>query len=256
MGKNALIISTAETFSVRGIEMKMKGIGADVIYSSPKLNDMLGKLPDKNMVILFMDEDLAGNNEALVFLKDHCLQADLHLIVIGSRLEVDRVKKTIPNDYIVNIFDRPLDMEKFLDAAEQMFLLESQAARRKSILIVDDDVTYMTMISDWLKDSYRISMVNSGVNAITWLATNHADLLLLDYEMPVTSGPQVLEMIRSQPNIASTPVIFLTGKGDRESIMKVLAFKPSDYLLKTIDRKGLHDKIDTFFIKQAASKTL
>ena len=35
----------------------------------------------------------------------------------------------------------------------------------------------------------------SGMEAITWLAGNTADLILLDYEMPITTGPQVLQMI-------------------------------------------------------------
>ena len=35
--------------------------------------------------------------------------------------------------------------------------------RKKSILICDDDVQYMSMIMDWLKDSYRISVANGGM---------------------------------------------------------------------------------------------
>ena len=96
-------------------------------------------------------------------------------------------------------------------------------------------------------------MVSSGMQGITWLARNKADLILLDYEMPVTSGAQVLEMLRSEPSTEHIPVMFLTGKNDRQSIMNVLALKPADYLLKTIDRQGLRDKIDEFFIKQLAT---
>lgn len=112
---------------------------------------------------------------------------------------------------------------------------------------MDDDASYLTMIYDWLKDSYHVSLVNSGMQAITWLAKNHADLILLDYEMPVTSGPKVLEMIKSEPQTSSIPVMFLTGKNDRASIMKVLELKPADYLLKTIDRAGLREKLERFF---------
>ena len=92
-----------------------------------------------------------------------------------------------------------------------------------------------------------MSLVNSGMQAITWLARNHADLILLDYEMPVTSGPQVLEMIKSEPQTSSIPVMFLTGKNDKASIMKVLDLKPTDYLLKSIDRSGLREKLEQFF---------
>ena len=78
-----------------------------------------------------------------------------------------------------------------------------------------------------------------------YIADNKPDLILLDYEMPVTSGPQVLEMIRSETKVDSIPVIFLTGKGDRESVMKVLALKPDGYLLKSAAPGELVEAINT-----------
>ena len=118
---------------------------------------------------------------------------------------------------------------------------------KKNILIVDDDLDYMHMIREWLKGKYKVSMVNSGTQAITWLAKNQVDLILLDYEMPVTTGPQVLEMLRSEPDTKDIPVMFLTGKSDRDSIMKVLDLKPTGYLLKSIKRDELYTKLDDYF---------
>ena len=83
-----------------------------------------------------------------------------------------------------------------------------------------------------------------------YLAENKPDLILLDYEMPVTSGPQVLEMIRNETNVDSIPVIFLTGKGDRESVMKVLELKPDGYLLKSTEKAALLKSIADFFEKK------
>ena len=50
------------------------------------------------------------------------------------------------------------------------------------------------------------------------------------------------------------PVIFLTGKGDRESVLKVLALKPEGYLLKSMERPKLIAAIDEFFEKQKYQK--
>ncbi len=41
--------------------------------------------------------------------------------------------------------------------------------------------------------------------------------------------------------------MFLTGKSDKESIMKVLALKPVGYLLKTVDKKELNENIGKYF---------
>ncbi|RKM61296.1 response regulator [Butyrivibrio sp. CB08] len=254
MGKKLLLISTAETFTVKGLEMKIKGIGVDVVYASPKVSEIQQKIVDTDLIILYTDDNVGELTEAIVFVKDYCAENDKKVVSIGAAIEYGQIRNLLPDEYILDFYERPLDLAKFLDNLEMYLSEEAQLARRKSILIVDDDVQYMTMIMDWLKDYYRVSVANSGMNAIRWLATNRADLILLDYEMPVVTGPKVLEMIRSEEPSASIPVMFLTGNADRASIMKVLELKPADYLLKTIDREGLHEKIDNFFKLQAAKK--
>ena len=252
MDSSILVIGAAETFSVRGLEMKLQGIGAKTSYSSPKIKELESKCAGTELIILYTDENVENYADALVYLKDYCLERDERVIVIGSRAEYEIVEQFLPKSCLLDFYERPLEMEKLLDGVEEYLAEEAQHEKRKNILIVDDDVSYMSMIMDWLKDSYRVSMANSGMQAITWLAKNHADLILLDYEMPITSGPQVLEMIRSEAQTSEIPVMFLTGKNDKESIMKVLSLKPVDYLLKTIDKASLKEKLDSFFIKETA----
>ena len=54
-------------------------------------------------------------------------------------------------------------------------------------------------------------------------------------------------MIRSDKDIADIPVMFLTGKGDRESVKKVKALKPQGYLLKTMPEDFIINMVDEFF---------
>jgi CheY-like chemotaxis protein len=253
MNRKVLIVATTEGFIVKGLEAKLKGIDVASSFSVPRVKELETRCEDVDLFIIFTDEKVRETAESLVFIKDHCAEKDKQVVVIGTRLENETLEGFIPAPYIHQFYERPLDMETLLDDVEFYMDEESQYARKKSILIVDDDVSYMSMIMDWLKDKYRVSMANSGMQAITWLAKNHADLILLDYEMPVTTGPQVLEMIRSDSSMADIPVMFLTGKGDKESIMKVLAFKPVGYQLKTIDRKTLRENIANFFDSQKAS---
>ena len=247
MFRRVLIVASAEGFIVKGLETKLQNIGVEAVYSSPKMKDLEGKFSETNLVILYTDEKVAEYAPSLVYIKDRCTELDEQVIVIGAKSEFEAVKGYIPDNCLFKFFERPLDMESLLNDIEKYLEREARYERRKSILIVDDDVSYMSMIMEWLKDKYRVSMANSGMQAITWLAQNHADLILLDYEMPVTSGPQVLEMIRSDVTTADIPVMFLTGHGDRESVLSVVGLKPVDYLLKTIDKKTLLDKLDDFF---------
>ncbi len=89
--------------------------------------------------------------------------------------------------------------------------------------------------------------------AIKYLAMNQPDLILLDYEMPVCDGKQTLEMIRSEMEFSNVPVIFLTSKSDKESVMDVMALKPEGYLLKTMEPAQIIQSIDDFFEKRKGS---
>ena len=119
------------------------------------------------------------------------------------------------------------------------------------ILIVDDSAIILKAITDLLSSDYEISTAQSGFSAIRTLVLDKPDLILLDYEMPVCDGRQVLEMIRSEKEIADTPVIFLTGRSDKESIQKVLSLKPAGYLIKTLKPDEIKKNIDSFFEKKA-----
>ncbi|MBR0173273.1 MAG: response regulator, partial [Lachnospiraceae bacterium] len=117
----------------------------------------------------------------------------------------------------------------------------------KTILIDDDDPTFLRSMKNLLSTHYKVFVANSGLNSITIKAKNHIDLILLDYEMPVVDGPKVLEMLRADPVSSGIPVMFLTSKGDKESIVSVVKFKPEKYLLKSMLPKEIKDSIDEYF---------
>ena len=123
------------------------------------------------------------------------------------------------------------------------------AVAKKKVMIVDDDTEYLALVRDWLKDRYQVFMANSGMQAIKQLGTNKVDLILLDFQMPITSGPKVLEMIRSDTETSSIPVFFLTGRNDKDSVMQVVSLKPEGYLLKTIEKQALLAKLEQFFAR-------
>ncbi len=253
MSKNVLIVATTEGFMIKGLETKLKGIGAESVYAHPNLKDIGDKCANVATIIVFTDDKVGEMADALVYLKDYCSGNAMQVIVIGKKEEYEVLKDYLPEKLVQQFYERPLDMDLFITDMEKVMEDETKIARRRTILIVDDDVSYMSMIMDWLKDTYRIAMANSGMEAITWLAKTNADLILLDYEMPITSGPKVLEMIRSDSDLEKIPVMFLTGKGDKESVMKVLSLKPAGYLLKTVEKKELRDTLESFFASEAGT---
>lgn len=142
-------------------------------------------------------------------------------------------------------------------AVVQEYLVKEKAEnamRKKKILVVDDSEFMRGRITQLLQKDYDMIEADSSISAIRKIAINRPHLVLLDYEMPVCDGRQALEMIRSDADIADIPVMFLTGKGDRESVKKVMALKPEGYLLKTMSEADIKKMIDDFFARRNANK--
>ena len=184
--------------------------------------------------------------DVLGYIRDMVEDKGIRLFVIGTQDEIDTVIGKNAG-YVAQTYIRPVDVQALLKRLEKESEAVDKLKEFKSILIVDDDPTALRSMKSLLSSRYKILVANSGMNAITILAKNHVDLILLDFEMPVVTGPKVLEMIRSDPNTSNIPVMFLTAKGDKHSIMEVVRFKPEKYLLKTMLPKEIMDSVDEFF---------
>ena len=129
------------------------------------------------------------------------------------------------------------------------YLENHEAEKKKKILVVDDSDVMLQAMKRLLEDTYEVSLAKSGVAAIRSMTLDRPDLVLLDYEMPVCDGKQVLEMIRAEEELANIPVIFLTGRTDRESVRNVVALKPAGYLPKSMKSDEIKKNIKAYFDK-------
>lgn len=127
---------------------------------------------------------------------------------------------------------------------------KSEANKKNKILVVDDSEFVLHAMKELLHKNYEVTLASSGMSAIRCITLDRPDLVLLDYEMPICDGRQVLEMIRSEKDFADIPVIFLTSRVDKESVQKVIALKPAGYLSKALQPAEVKKGIDDFFEKQ------
>ncbi|MCM1578406.1 MAG: response regulator [Ruminococcus sp.] len=115
--------------------------------------------------------------------------------------------------------------------------------KRKHILVVDDDRSILKLLKTALSDNYDVTCMVSGNMAMKFLNTKEADLILLDYEMPIENGAEVFKKLRDDKRFADIPVVFLTGVADSSRIKEVLMLKPQGYLLKPISMDRLMSSI-------------
>lgn len=248
INRKVALLSSKEHVLVGGMENKLVESGVSVDRMPATLKDVGNWYTDAELYVCYMDEGIfEKNNEMLLYLRDLCIVEEKSLILIGTASEYQDAVKTIPENCVLKWYERPFDMEEFLRDVSRFFDNYGKQDVKKQILIIDDDEIYMEMVESWLSDSYQIVKANSGLQGIRWLAKNRPDLVLLDYEMPITNGPQLLAMMKSEVGTSSIPVMFLTGRQDRDSVMTGLNLKPEDYLLKTIDRNSLREKLEVFF---------
>ncbi len=254
MYNRVLMISEKETFIAMTLQKSLRDNGFEVSHSLPnvqKINEYNEKV---DIYIFYMDEGTAIDMDTVVYLKDKCVEEDIMVILIGTNDEFREATKILPQENLDAFFLRPFDMKQCIDKIKLLVDRQEIENRKKHVLIVDDDVTFLKMAYSWLKDKYKVSIVNSAVQAITWLAKNKADVVLLDYEMPVVDGPALLEMLKSETDTDGIPIFFLTGKSDLKSVQKVMDMKPQGYLLKASGKHSLLQELDKFFIAQKTMK--
>ena len=254
MEKNAKVIFIAgKGFMITSIKNELINQGLDIVHAAPSVTD-LEKLKGNHTVYLLYIEDLDSIMDVIVYLKDRIAEDKASVNIIGDAEDFKELNTILPKERLTGVFERPITVKELTDHMLSVVNDEETKSYRGKILVVDDDGTMLRTIDTWLSQKYEVFMANSGMAAITFLAKKQVDLILLDYEMPIANGPQVLEMLKSDSSTESVPVMFLTNKSDKESVMNVLNLKPEKYLLKTMPKDELIKNIDEFFEKQKAVK--
>jgi len=246
---NILVFTEARSYLNIAMEEQLKELEYNVITVGPSVNEINAVKDDITAVLMYTDEDLVKKQQALVFMRDKIVENDISVFVIGDVNELSEIRKLIPKQLLKKEFQRPIDVKEVVSSMDEYIKANGKHTKKK-ILVVDDSGAMLRNVKGWLEDTYQVILANSGTMAIKYLSTNRPDLVLLDYEMPVINGKQVLEMIRSESEFSDIPVMFLTSKNDKESIQQVLSLKPEGYILKTTSPDQIVQMINEFFMKQ------
>lgn len=125
----------------------------------------------------------------------------------------------------------------------------------KTILLVDDETRMLDLISLYLTpQGYNCVKSTSGADALLYLESHSADLVLLDVMMPEMDGWTVCREIKKFWDI---PIIMLTAKSEKPDIIKGLNIGADDYILKPFDEEELVARIEAVLRRsKTGGKTL
>ena len=245
-----MVVESEASFLVNSIKSALEKNEMEVASLTVTMDKFTEEPIDSSLVIVQGADYGEKAYKSLVYLKDICYEQDKKVILFGNSDEISVLKRLFPSSIIEAVFVRPLDVSQVVEAVEQAQKHLSQMKELKRVLVVDDSGMMLRTIMSWLEGKYNVSLANSAASAFSSINQNCPDLILLDYEMPVCSGARFMEMLRAEPSTENIPVIFLTSKGDAETVKKVLSLKPEGYLLKTTPSDQVIETINKFFQKQ------
>lgn len=123
-----------------------------------------------------------------------------------------------------------------------------------SILIVEDDLTFATMLKTWLgKKGFSVDTAGSNARARKQLDTQPYDLVLSDLRLPDQDGIFLLSWMKEHDYNA--PLIIMTGYADIQSAVQAMKHGASDYISKPVQPDELLKKINEALQKKTLPPT-
>lgn len=247
--KCVMMLGDKESFFIKVLIKKMKQSGIEAMYVHADTQSIEAALDKCGIASYYMENGEIIKDEVLDCLNDRLAKSGKQLILIGEPSETGAVLEKISKELVYKTFERPLNNDSFIGAVNTYFSSDSFVKARKRILIIDDDIGYMSLVRQWLRDNYKVFMASTAEQAFKLIELNGADLILLDYEMPYISGPQLFEMLSKKENSSDIPVIFLTGRDDGECMETLASLDHKGFFLKTIKGDELNSSLAQFFME-------
>jgi putative two-component system response regulator len=115
---------------------------------------------------------------------------------------------------------------------------------KQTVLIVDDELSNLLALNKILSSDYAVFFAKSGEEALSVVADNQPDLILLDVVMPNMNGFDMLAKLKRNLETADIPVVFITGMDDEASKKHGFALGAVDYIIKPFSGSIVKARVD------------
>lgn len=116
-------------------------------------------------------------------------------------------------------------------------------ARRPRILVVDDQPLVIRLLNETFSADHEVFMATSGQQALDFCGATPPDLILLDVEMPVMDGTEVLRQLKATPDLCDIPVIFVTSNAGPEAESRCWDAGAVDFITKPINQQTVRARV-------------
>ena len=125
----------------------------------------------------------------------------------------------------------------------------------KTILIVDDELSILKMLSDYLKSKYQIVTAINGQTALKFIKEKNPDLMIVDWMLPDIEGPEIVTRVRNFSDSKDIPILMLTAKGEESDKIKGFNSGVDDFLVKPFLLSELDARINSLIRRSGIGNT-
>lgn len=170
-----------------------------------------------------------GESAVVVDHTDDVLRPVVRILPKGEKVDLSWDPR-YDNVYITESGITPPDYAGEITALNEA--RQSVRAPRIRIMIIDDAKLNRMQLQNAIGNDYEYIMMESGVEAINYIAANRApDLIIMDVEMPVLNGIQTAQAMRFK-GFTDIPIMFVTNSSDRNTVIKCREVGAIDYIKK------------------------
>lgn len=118
-----------------------------------------------------------------------------------------------------------------------------------NVLVVDDSRIMRNIVKNTLTQHPRFTdaacfEAGDGNEALRLIESQRIDLVLLDWNMPMMNGLELVKKMRSNPELAKLPVIMITSESAKYNVIEAVKAGVNDYLVKPVSERMLMEKLD------------
>ena len=136
------------------------------------------------------------------------------------------------------------------------FFGPKKKANKAKILIVEDEPGLVQTTQERLEMSgYGVITASNGKEGLARAIEEEPDIVLLDVNMPVMDGLEMLEVLRKDQEGKSPVVMMVTVRSEREDIARAEAYGVEGYIVKPFELGALVEKIDEVLERRKAAAT-
>ena len=240
----------------KGIYKHLEDADFSIIGIADEPDEIMHHRLDADLLLYYPEgDDLAHIRVVSSLLYEICRDNGKTLCLIGDAQDIETAQSSMGSAFAAHTYPRPVNLNAFVKDMIYFSDCQAEYRRKKNIVVVDDDPDYLSIIQHWLADRYNVYCFKNGDDALAALLAMRPDLVLLDYEMPDMDGFDLMKRIKDDHRTYKIPIIFLTGKNDRDQVIRILEHKPDGYLLKSSQKDTLLDAIHRFFSESILKKT-